>query len=500
MKSFLTKNIFLLAIIVLALFLRFYKIDKNPPSLNVDEVSNGYNAYSILKTARDEYGNFMPLTFRTFGDYNLPLSVYTLVPTIGLFGLNELGVRLPSAFFGTLTVLLTYLLSRELFKEKKIALIASFLLAISPWHLHFSRYDHEANFMVFFVLLGFVTFLYSQKKYYYLIISVISFGLALNTYHGAKIWVPLFLLAILFWFRLEILKLKKKLLWPIIILIIATLPIIFNFKNSLIRGQSVGVIGKPKALETFVSGYLSQYSPDFLFINGDRIGRHSVPGIGELYVFELPLVILGIIFLIRQKNRSSKFILTWLLISGIPPATATPTPHALRGLNIIPIWSIIASCGLYSFLSSKISTNFKKAAMLALILVATYNFATYLHLYWVHYPKEKALDWGEGYKQMVQSVDKIKGSYTTVAISSYYGLPYIYTLFYSAYDPYTYQQEKGSRNGFGKFEFFGASWAKTKPGKALLVTPPWQSHPPEVLKEIYSINGDLRFTISQTQE
>lgn len=156
MKSFsikfskaLAKWRFLIAIIFIATILRFWDLGSNPPGLFVDEVSNGYNAYSILKTARDEYGNFLPLTFRAFGDYNPALSVYTLVPSIALFGLNDFAVRFPSAIFGVFTVLLTYFLAYQILKDQKIALGASFLLAISPWHLQFSRYDHEANFMLF---------------------------------------------------------------------------------------------------------------------------------------------------------------------------------------------------------------------------------------------------------------------------------------------------------------------------------------------------------------
>src|SRR3990167_1069510 len=125
MKYFLIKSkVLLILIILLAALLRFYQLGTNPPGLFVDEVSNGYNAYSILKTARDEYGNFLPSTFKAFGDYNLALSVYTLVPSIALFGLNEFAVRFPSALFGTLTVFLTYFLTLKISANPKIAIAA----------------------------------------------------------------------------------------------------------------------------------------------------------------------------------------------------------------------------------------------------------------------------------------------------------------------------------------------------------------------------------------
>lgn len=499
MKSFLTNNKYPILILIVAALLRFWDLGKNPPSLNVDEVSNAYNAYSVLKTARDEYGNFLPLTFKSFGDYNLPLSVYTLVPSIWLFGLNEFSVRLPSAIMGTITVLLTYLLTLTLFNNKKTAFLSSLLLAISPWHLQFSRYDHEANFMVFFTVLALTILLNGFKNFNLLIISFVSFGLALITYHGAKIWVPIILIVTIYWYRREILKYRAKILWLIAIMILFSLPILLNFKNSLIRGQSVGVFGKPQALESFVSGYLAHYNPNFLFVSGDSIGRHAVSGMGELYVFEAPLIILGLLYLVRRKNKNSKFLLTWLLVAGIPPATATPTPHALRGLSFIPVWSIIAACGLNSFLMSKISQGVKKIGIVTILFLASYNLVTYLHLYYKHYPKERALDWGDGYKEMINFVDSQKENFSKIAISNYYGHPYIYVLFYTKYDPSIYQSQAKDKTKFDKFEFFGESWSKDTTGKVLMVRPAWQipNPAPKYLKFVYAQNGDLIFRISE---
>ncbi|EKD95597.1 MAG: hypothetical protein ACD_24C00433G0001, partial [uncultured bacterium] len=53
----------LLLIVLLGGALRFYQLASVPPSLARDEVSVGYNAYSILKTGKDEYGRIFPLSF-----------------------------------------------------------------------------------------------------------------------------------------------------------------------------------------------------------------------------------------------------------------------------------------------------------------------------------------------------------------------------------------------------------------------------------------------------
>src|SRR3989338_3315906 len=196
-----TKKIFF-AIIVLAFILRFSKLGEVPLSLNWDEVSNAYNAYSILKTGRDEYGNFLPLTNRSFDDYKPPLYMYLEIPVVVLLGLTPLAARLPSAFFGFLTVPVVYFLTKRLFEDsslithhsslKNVALLAMFFLAISPWHIQFSRVGFEANVGLFFTVFSFTLFLYalgiknsqfSKFSKIFFLLSAIFFGFSFYAYH-----------------------------------------------------------------------------------------------------------------------------------------------------------------------------------------------------------------------------------------------------------------------------------------------------------------------------
>lgn len=500
-KLFLSVNFILLSIIFISAIMRIHGISRNPPGLYWDEASNGYNAYSILKSGKDEYGKLFPLTFRAYNDFRPGFYIYSIVPSLAIFGLNEFAVRFPSALSGIISVFLTYLIVIKLFQNKKIALLSSALLAVSPWHIQFSRGGFEANEMVFLCLLGLVLFLYSKKNQITLILSAITFGLALNTYHGAKIWVPLFVLITVFWYKDIIFKSTKRYIIPLFILALMTSPFIIDLQSTAIRGQSVNYFGKVEnPQDTFISNFLSHFSPNFLFNTGDPTGRHSTPGMGELYVFELPLILIGLYKLLKNSNRESKFLLTWLIAAPIPAALATPTPHALRAITFLPVWAIIASVGLSSLLKLSFSKNIKTALLLTLLSIAAYNFVTYFHLYYKHYPKLKAPDWQDGYREMLVYVNEVKDQYATVAISNYYGQSYIYTLFYLKYNPRLYLSERREdKSKFGKFEFFGSSWEKTKPGKALVITPQWQAHPTKVLKDIYSINGDLVYRISETE-
>src|SRR3989344_9236296 len=158
------KKTLLVIVILLAAFLRLYKLGSYP-ALNADEAAIGYNAYSLLQTCKDEHGNAWPIHFQSFNDYKPGLYFYLVMPFVKILGLNEWSVRLPNAIVGIATVYLIYIFVVELFKKEStgngeqfneplLALISAFMLAVSPWHLHFSRGGWEANVATFLMLLG----------------------------------------------------------------------------------------------------------------------------------------------------------------------------------------------------------------------------------------------------------------------------------------------------------------------------------------------------------
>ena len=152
------EKIILFIIILIAIFFRFYNISSIPSHPSLDEVSIGYNAYSILNTGSDEFGNKFPILLRAYDDWRPALYVYFVIPFVKLLNLNILAVRLPSIALSVVTVVISYYLVKELLSKSKdflsisIPLAASFLLAISPWHIYLSRLGHEANLgLSFFV-------------------------------------------------------------------------------------------------------------------------------------------------------------------------------------------------------------------------------------------------------------------------------------------------------------------------------------------------------------
>ena len=252
------KSKYLIGIVVLAFILRFFMLGQNPPSLNWDETSIGYNAYSILKTGKDEYGTSFPIEFRSFDDYKPPVYIYLDVLPVAIFGLTEFAVRFPSALFGFLSVIVMLYLVKKLFDKEDhklgliVALFSAFFLSISPWHLQFSRAAYEGNVGLFFLLLAFYLFIKGLESRWYLVLSSISFVICLYSYHSFRLVVPIFLLVLISLFIKKLLVYKKQLIISALIIFIFSLPIYIGFLNpegSKARLSMVSIFGESEGLQ-----------------------------------------------------------------------------------------------------------------------------------------------------------------------------------------------------------------------------------------------------------
>lgn len=487
-------------ILFLAFTLRFYKLGQIPLSLDWDENSNAYNAYSILKTGRDEYGDFLPITNRSFDDYKPPAYMYLNVPTVAIFGLTPFAARMPSAVFGFLTVPLIYLLAKWLFQEntkqkmsivagqlsnvkgETIALVAMLLLAVSPWHLQFSRVGFEATVGLFFATAAITAFLYGLKNKKWLIASSIALALSAYTYHAERIFVPLLFVAAFFIWKKEILQIPKKFLLTFaVITILVALPLVVLIPPRVILQRFEITTGRPRLEDieksikfilqdqdlglkfgrfihnrrlvigqSYFGNYLSHFDFNFLFTKGDDNFRHHIDGIGMLYFFELPLFLLGIYLILKNKSKAGIFILTWLLIAPIPASPAVPNPHANRSLQMVIAFELINAYALIFLLSQKHSLTRIVKSFLLVWLVA--SVAMYLHNYWRHYPYDKADFWQYGYKEAVLEAEKFKDQFEKINIDHSIEQAYIFWLFNTKYAPTSYQQQ-GTRYHFDKYYF-----------------------------------------------
>ncbi|MCJ7829621.1 phospholipid carrier-dependent glycosyltransferase, partial [Patescibacteria group bacterium] len=478
----------LILILILAAFLRFYRLSSSPPSLQWDETAIGYNAYSVLKTGRDEYGKFLPLIFKSFGDYKPGLYIYLTVPSVALFGLNELAVRLPSALVGVASVWLIYQLAMLLFKKRPLALFVSLALSTSPWAIHFSRGAWEANLALFLVLLGIFSFLKAcladplrrearsrraeAKKFKWLYLPTASFALTLFAYQSSKLFLPLVILGLIICFYKKIKSLPRKhLLISLALFLIIAAPIylsIISGGGGRLKVMSLFSYPRPENeiqhilnedegnmvyfnlfhseslsfATRLAERYFNHFSGKFLFFEGDWSNlRHSPPYMGVLYFLDFLFLLTGAYWLIRQNSNQGKFIWFWLLISPLPAALSRDSIQATRSLNMVLPLMIIVGCGLYQiYLWFK---NQKKAVFilysLFFILSYLWCFAYYLDQYYIHYPRQSSQYWQYGYKQVVQKVYPLRNNYEKIVFTPEYGQPHIYWLFHGKYPPSDYQ-------------------------------------------------------------
>lgn len=139
----------LIVLLILGIALRILWLGRIPSGFFRDEAALGYNAYSIWKTGRDEFGMKFPLVFRSFEVFFLPAYPYISAPIVGLLGLSEFSTRLLSSLAGISALIFIYLIAKEIW-NKKVALFALLVLVISQWHIFYSRGAFEGNLALTF--------------------------------------------------------------------------------------------------------------------------------------------------------------------------------------------------------------------------------------------------------------------------------------------------------------------------------------------------------------
>jgi 4-amino-4-deoxy-L-arabinose transferase-like glycosyltransferase len=466
-----------LLLLILAVFLAFvfrvWNVSNNPPGLYWDEVALGYDAYCLLKTGFDQHAK-LPITFAvSFGDFKNPLYLYLLVPFLKVFGVNNLAVRLPSVLSGTFSVLLLFLFVKKAVKEKyneKLALLSSFLLAINPWHIHFSRVAFEANIYIFCLLLSFTLFLYSLKKKYLLPGAFLFLGLLPYSYHSGKILFIFILIYFSFslYKKKNLFKSKKDIglvLTSFLLLVLMIVPFLTknSLNNTVFRYQGVSDIRQvaenfPEInilkqtwiekivfnqrfsfLKAFIEKYLSLFDPFFLFLKGDLNLRHSTLITGLMYWFEIPLFLIGFYFLLKKKWKDLFVLL--LLIGPLPSALTVKSPHALRGSALIIVLPVLTGLGIIEIKKRLKSKNRKTLFALTLLVFYIFFLFQFNYFYHKYYPVLTEGFWQSGYQEMVAEVRKVIDDYQEIYIDNSLGQAYLYTLFYLQYDPKKFQQE-----------------------------------------------------------
>ncbi len=468
----------LVLIVVLSFFLQFYKINDIPRCINADEASFGYNAYSILQTGADEYGQKFPLRLKSFGDYKMPLYSYLSIPFIKIFGLNDLSIRLLNKFIAILLPLVVYLLAKEAFNKTSVALLSAFMTSISLGLYIISRQAHEAYLTTFIISFACLFFIKLLKKVSLrnTIFFLIFFFLSLLSYHFTRIFIIFFIIFALAY--------RKK---YISLLITLTLLVFFLFTltdfiykperiKNLIFFNTPGFSAKINELRNeggsgllynkltvgfkdTTSEYIKYFSPQFLAINGDENYRFGFPGMAPQTIIEYIFILIGLYYLLKNKEKWRFFILGFLLFSPLSASLSWAGASLSRSLILFVPAIMILSYGAISFF-----TNLKPSRLriifIPVLALELFFLLTGWNFYFNHYQKRGVTIRASqcGYRELGKYIKDHYNKFDRFYISPEHGEPYIFLLFYLNYPPVLYQKQANltspDKYGFGQIEKF----------------------------------------------
>lgn len=372
-------------ILLVALFLRTYALDRFPRGPFSDE------AAAFLLASQVASGRSVPIFITAYTGHEV-LFYYLAVPIMRLLGSSVFALRLTSALIGVATVLVTYLLARELFDDEPaveshwLGLLAAALLATSFWHISVSRYGYRAITLPMLQSLMLLALWRGlrRKSWKWIIAAGIFCGLVAYTYLSSRsvpVALAIFLLLALIAERKQW-QLRLRQLGGFVLIalgVFAPLGIFFlthpeTFTTRMTQvslfsegnaGLSILIRNTLRALQVFT-------------LRGDPSWRFNLP---NLSMFNGPLALafyIGLIVIAVQLVHGRGFlgrvryalIVTWILVMLLPTILADPVdvPHSLRAIGILPLTLFVPALGLMAVLNVARRLIYSSRVMVALAI------------------------------------------------------------------------------------------------------------------------------------
>jgi hypothetical protein len=357
-----------------------------------------------------------------------------------------------------------------------LALLSALLLAVSSWHISLSRGAFEASLTTFFLPLSVWFFLLGQKKPWLVVASTFFFSLNLFSYHSAKIVTPLILFFLIFWQRKSFKKTWQLSFWPVIISAIVlflgfTLSVQSLLSGGGTRAADIGIFsggvelagsqrrlavigGAPYflsriyhnklgvAASEFLENYLSYFSPGFIFIKGAGEATYGMmPGIGLLYLIELPFLLYSFYLIIKEKRPELFFFCFWLMVSPIPAALAKGVGyHANRVAVMMPAIQVLVAYGIIRFFKRFLAKSrwpllIRKGGVIFLFVAYLISFSIFLEKYFFQAPFANAPRMGYGWPVVAEYLTKKENDFEKIIVSRGLSEPQAYLMFYRKMDP-----------------------------------------------------------------
>ncbi|MFH0863679.1 MAG: glycosyltransferase family 39 protein [Candidatus Gottesmanbacteria bacterium] len=366
------KNLIILAIFILGAFLRLYRIEEN--FIFSPEV--GHNFLAVKNAfASNQIALVGPPTSHPWLYFG-PLFYWSIGPLLWLFKFNPLIGAYFGAVFGIITIILNYLVIKKIFNQT-IAIFSSFIIAISPLWIQFSR---EARFFSLVLPLTYILLISIYIKNFFFI--GLSLAVLLNFHYSPLVFFPFIITLVL----IKKLKVnKQKIIELFIGLIIPSLPLLIYDSTHKFQMVLNLLIWFPYRLAGFIG-----------FIPKNTVSQETVQGgINNFYKFinlsflpdgnRLTIILFLIMVIFSVLKFRQIFIWLWLgwglsalFIHGNPPL------HYFLPLFPIPII-------IFSYFLAQLWHNIigKITVLFILLILFTVNLTFYFSSQWFFLPQDR---------------------------------------------------------------------------------------------------------------
>lgn len=344
-------------ILLVAAALRLPALTATPPGLHYDEAANGLLAGDI------GFRGQRPVFIASYTGKEV-LFFYLAAAVMRVAGESVFALRLTAAYLGLLTVAAAYWLGRMLLADRRLAVLAAGLLAVSFWHILFSRLGFRAISQPLLQALT-VGALFAglrqeslRRSWPWLILAGAALGLTAYTYLAARFFpvallfglLPLLLGSPLL--RLRLRQLALFFLAGLVVLGPLALYFLGNPETFWVRAGQVlpGGSQLPVLLNSYFKSLLA------IFWEGDPYWRFNIPGRPLFQPLWALLLIAGwlavVVKAFRQRSdwRRAAYLLLALapLIMLLPEALAIGdiVPSNLRAIGLLPFIVFLPAVGV----------------------------------------------------------------------------------------------------------------------------------------------------------
>lgn len=399
------------AVFLLGAGMRFTALDQMPPGLYHDEIFYGIDAADALTT-----GDFK--IFYPANNGRGAMFITLLAGAVALFGDTIDALRGASAAIGSLSLIATYLLALELFRHdaarKNIALLGMFLVAVSYWHLNFSRIAFDGITVPLLQGAGMWLLLVAIRTRRIGVYAGAGALLALGFYSYAAYpaFMPLVLYILWRAYRdgkmsvqhgMVLLAAGAIVIAPLAYWVLAHPELFFQRSHEvsvwsipLEKDQDTPLVRSLVSMLLFVMNSVQMALMPF--VSGDANWRHNYNAQPALALLAMLGVALAFYFYRKEKKSNSsaisplRLLALWVLLAALPAILSSEgMPHSLRGIGMLLPLHLLAAWGLWQcWLALRLRFKPMAVTLAVLLLAGTAISTNYTYfVLWKHHPETK---------------------------------------------------------------------------------------------------------------